>query len=138
VIDTTDFSAFVSGHAEKITFGSVADVITEVTPSGGEAADIVSTTIHTSQDKSIPGNTAPLVYSLGAQWKPDDPALVEMAAAFGLKATRAVEFVFADGTTAVRFAAKPSTTMAPGGSAGGIVTTSAKLNVQGPLSFFTS
>jgi hypothetical protein len=138
VIDTTGFGTFVSGHAEKLTFGSVADVVTDVNPSGGESNDIVSTTVHSSQDKSIPGNSAPLVYTLGAQWKPSDPALLEMAKAYATKATRAVEVIFADGSTAVRFAAKPSTTMAPGGSAGGIVTTGAKLNVQGPLSFFIS
>lgn len=136
-VDTTGFQAFVSGKASKITFGAVADVITDVSPSGGEAADITDSTVHRSQDRSIPGNTSALVYALGAQWKPDDPALVEMKKAFGTKATRCVEYVFADGVTAVRFAAKPSTTLAPGGSSGGIVTTSAKLNVQGPLSFFS-
>lgn len=135
VIDTTGFKAFISGFAEKLTFAAAADSITDVSPSGGESKDIDASTIHSPQDVVIPGNLSALVYALGAQWKPSDPAQVALRAFARHKATCGIEIVFSTGVK-VYMASKPSASGAPGGSTGGVVTTPLKLNVQGPLSFF--
>jgi hypothetical protein len=136
-VDSTDFATFISGTAEKLTFGAAAATITDMTPSGGEAEDIAIRTIHNSQDKSLPGNFAPLVYGLGNLWDANDPALLAMRAFGKTKTPCGIEIIFANGVK-VYFAATPSASLAPGGSAGGLVTTPAKLNLRGDLTTYAA
>jgi hypothetical protein len=137
-IDTTNFGTFVSGTAEKLTFGAVADVFTDVNVAGGESEDIPIRTIHTSQDYNKPGNFSPMVYSLGALWLPSDPALLALKAFSDSKTVCGVEIVFATGDK-VYMAATPATKIAPTGSAGQAVTTPpVKLNVRGELTTYAA
>ena len=132
-IDSTDWKGtFVSGTAELITFGAEFATLQDVSPSGGESADVAVSTIHNSQDGSIPGNFTPLVMSHGSIRDVADPGLIECRKASKVKGIRAVRYTFAEGNVMV-FAGYPSTSLAPGGSAGGIVTTSLKFNVKGLL-----
>lgn len=131
-IDSTLFGTFTSGTAQKITFGAAAATFTDITPSGGEASQVVIQTIHVSQSYSKPGNVSALTFAFGSLWMPDDPALIELQAASRSRTVRAVRFTFADGT-AMFFAGYPSVSMAPGGAAGAIVTTPVSINVRGPV-----
>lgn len=135
-IDTTDFSgAFVSGSVSKITFGFSAETITDVTPSGGEAAKVAITTIHRKPDFNAIGKETPLSYALGSLWDIEDPALIAFKAASRAKKVTAVRFGFPDGTQ-ILFASLPSTKLAPGGAAGAAVTTPVSLEVRGLLTAY--
>ncbi|BEP42262.1 phage tail tube protein [Variovorax sp. V15] len=131
-IDSTDFKTFVSGTAQKITFGTSAETFQDVSANGGEAADVNVSTIHNDQDTSIPGNRTPLVFNFGSIWDPHDPVLQALKAFDTKKSPCAVVFNFATGDQ-VYFAATPSASLAPGGSAGAVVTTPVKLSVRGRL-----
>lgn len=126
---------FISGTVQVVTLGAQASTLQDVTPSGGETADVNITTIHPIPDYATPGKPSPLVYSFGSLWKPGDPALEEFKKAGAAKQVRVVQFEWPDGTELL-FAGMPSATMAPGGAAGGAVTTPIKINVRGPLAAF--
>lgn len=136
-VDSTDFDTFVSGTAEKITFGAAASTITNVTASGGEAEDINIRTIHRSQDFVIPGNFAPLVMNMESLWDVNDPALLALKAFSKAKTPAAIAITFATGSK-VYFAATPGVSLAPTGSAGGPVTTPVKLGLRGDLTAYAS
>lgn len=136
-IDSTTFDTFIAtgSTAQKITFGANASTFQDVSASGGEAADIEIKTIHTDQDRVIPGNRTPLSFSFGSLWDVSDPALKALKSFDNIKSPCAIMFRFATGDL-VYFAAVPSTSLAPGGSAGNAVTTPVKLNVSGVLSYY--
>lgn len=132
-VDTSEFTgAFVSGSVAKVTLGLSAETVTDVTPSGGDAPQVNISTIHRKPDYSITGKPAPLNYSLGSLWDVSDPVLLAFKAATRTKKVLAVRYGFPDGTE-VLFAAQPSTSLAPGGSAGAAVTTPVTLAVRGLL-----
>jgi len=132
-IDATEFKgAFISGSAAEVTFGVSAETITDVTPSGGDAAKTTISTIHKRPDFNIAGKEAPLSYALGSLWDVEDPALQAFRAASRAKKLLVVRFGFPDGTI-VLFTAQPSTSLSPGGAAGAAVTTPVSLDVRGWL-----
>lgn len=136
-LDSTDYPTFLTGTAQKITFGAAANTVTDVSSSGGEAKSIDITTVHTDTDREAPGNFSALSYSMGNLWVPDDPALVELAAATAAKGERCIQVQFATGTQ-VLFNSFPSASLAPGGSKGEAVTTPTSFKVRGALTFYTS
>lgn len=128
---------FSTGSAYVLTLGTAAATMTDVNPSGGEAEDINVRTIHNSRDRVIPGNFSPLVHNFGNLWDPTDPALVALRAAGKTKTAIGIEIQFATGVK-VLGCAVPSASLAPGGSAGGTVTTPVKVAWQGDLTFYAS
>lgn len=136
-VDTTNFHTFVSGTAQKLTFGTEAATFTDVSPSGGEAEDIPIKTIHNPQDFTIPGNFSPVAYGLGSLWDADDAALLALKAFGKAKTVVGIQIGFATGAK-VYFMATPSASMAPGGSAGGPVTTPVKLSLRGDITPYAS
>lgn len=136
-IDTSSFHTFSAGTAEKLTFGASAATFTDVNGSGGEAEDIPVKTIHNPQDHSVPGNFSAITYALGSLWDINDPALVALRAFSKTKTPCGIEIAFASGAK-VYFAATPSVSMAPGGSAGAVVTTPVKLSLRGDVNAYAS
>lgn len=136
-VDSTDFDTFTSGTAEKVTFGASANTFQDVSWSGGEAASIVISTVHTDQDYDIPGNRAPLNCSIGSLWDPADTALLAMRSFDRSKTPGCVKFTFATGAT-VYGCAYMSASLSPGGSAGGPVTTPVSLRFRGLLQTYAT
>lgn len=136
-VDSTLFNTFTSGTAELITFGAAAATITDVSQSGGENQPIPSTTIHDDTDKEVPGNNSAISYNFTNIWDPADPALVELRKAYSVKGDRALRLTFATGAK-VYFDAYPSVSLAPGGSAGGLVTTPSGFKLRGPITSYAS
>ncbi len=136
-INTTSFHTFISGTAEKLTFGAAAATFTDVNSSGGEAEDIAIRTIHRSQDFNIPGNFSAASISLGSLWDVNDPALLALKAFSKAKTVCGILIEFATGAK-VYFAGVPSVSLAPGGSAGQPVTTPVKLSVRGDYTAYAS
>lgn len=134
-IDTTSFGTFVSGTAQVVTFGAEAATFQDVNPSGGEAQPIQANTIHIDYDIELPGNKTALTYSFGSLWMPGDPCLLALAAADRVKGALGIRIEFATGDL-VYFSARPSVSMAPGGSSGNVVTTPVSFRLAGPLTFY--
>jgi len=134
-VDTTTFGTFVSGTAQAITFGAEAATFQDVNASGGEAQPIQVNTIHIDYDRELPGNKTALSYTFGSLWIPDDPCLLALAAADRSKGVLGMRITFATNDT-VFFAAYPSVSMAPTGSAGNPVTTPVAFRLAGPLNFY--
>lgn len=136
-VDSTLFGTFVSGTAEKLTFGASAATFTDVNSSGGEAKPVDITTIHDDTDKEQPGSKTALSYSFGSLWDPADPALVELKKADNVKGERCVALTFASGSK-VYFNCYPSASLAPGGSKGEAVTTQVGFKLRGPITAYSS
>lgn len=134
-VDTTDFGTFVSGTAQKLTFGAEAATFQDVNSTGGEDQPIPTNTIHIDFDREIPGNKTALSYAFGSQWIPDDPCLLALFAASRTKKVLGMRITFATGDV-VYFAAYPSVSMAPTGSSGQVVTTPVSFKLAGPLNFY--
>lgn len=136
-IDSTLFGTFASGSGQLVTFGAQAATFQDVNASGGEAADVSVTTIHDDIEKNVPGLKSALSYSFGSLWDPSDPALIELKKADTVKGTRSIKLTFASGAR-VLFDCYPAVSMAPGGSAGGAVTTPVSFKLSGPVNAYTS
>lgn len=134
-IDSTDFADFVSGTAEKVTFGAQASTLQELSPSGGEAAGIPVSTIHNDQDYEIPGNRTPIVISAGSLWDVEDPALLAMKGFDDIKTPGCVLVTFATGAKLL-FAAYMSANLAPAGAAGQVVTTPVSMRLRGLITTY--
>jgi hypothetical protein len=136
-IDSAAFDTFVSGTAEKLTFGANAATFQDVNGSGSEAAPVAISTIHNDQDFEIPGNRSPLVFTFGSLWDVADPALLALNAFDAIKTACGVLITFATGAK-VLMMATPSASLAPTGSSGAPVTTPVSLRVRGRLTFLAT
>jgi hypothetical protein len=136
-VDSTSFDTFTTGTAEAITFGVSCATLQDINPSGGDAEGKTITTIHDDQAYSIPGNRNPVEYAFGSLWDPADAGLAALAAFDNVKGIAAIAFTFSSGAK-IYFAAYPSYSALPGGSAGDVVTTSVKLSLRGRLTAYAS
>lgn len=136
-IDSTTYDTFVSGTAEVVTFGASASTLQDLSPSGGEAAGIAVSTIHSDQDFEIPGNRSPIVISAGSLWDPGDPALLALKAFDEKKTAACVLATFSTGAKIV-FCAYMSANLAPTGSAGQVVTTPVSMRLRGLITTYAT
>lgn len=136
-VDSTLYGTFISGNASLITFGAACSTIQDVNSSGGEAAALKATTIHDDTEKEVPGNFSALSYSFGNLWDPADAALIELAKASTVKATRCIRLSFASGAK-VYFDCYPAALLNPGGTAGELVTTPTSFKLTGPVTAYAT
>lgn len=136
-IDATLFATFVSGTAQKITFGAEAETLQDFSPSGGEAAGIPIETVHTDDTFEVPGRRSPVVIACNSLWDPADPALLAMRGFDMAKTPGCVLLTFPDGDQ-FAYAAFMSAPLVPGGSAGQPVTTPVSHRVRGRITLLTA
>lgn len=136
-IDTTNFGTFTSGSGQAITFGAAAATMVDVNGSGGDAADVDTTTIHDSIAKVIPGLKSALKYDMQSIWDPSDAALIEFKKADDALAVRALLFAFKSGAK-VAMAGYVTAPLVPTGSTGALVKTPVSLKVAGRASSWTT
>jgi len=132
-IDSTLFRTFVSGTAQKITFGAEAETLQNFTPSGGEASGIPVDVIHTDDTFEVPGRRSPLVIASTSIWDPRDPALIAMNGFDMTKTPGCVLMTFPDGDQ-FAYAAFMSAPLHPGGDQ--LVSTPITHRVRGRISIF--
>jgi hypothetical protein len=137
-IDTTAFDTFVSGTAEKITFGTTVSTATTVSSSGGGFDMIDITTIHDNAKKEMPGLASASTFSFENIWDVSDAGLIAMKNASDAQAKRAFRFTFGSGGQIMAFAGYVGATLLPGGSAQDKVTTSTTITMQGSPSYYAS
>lgn len=135
--DTTLYGTFVSGKANKITFGTTFSTLLDFNVSGGEFADVDTTTIHDYESSSMPGMPSPLVATSSSIWDTADTALKAAKAASDTQAQRAFLLTFQNGQ---KFLMNGSIgcTLIPVGSKGEKVTTNIKLSGSGKSNTYAS
>jgi hypothetical protein len=136
-VDTTNFDDFVSGDAEKITFGTSLSTITGVTGSGGDFNFIDITTIHDNVKRQIPGVANAMSYSMESLWDTSDTALIALKVASDSQAQRAFKFTFSSGQIMV-FNGYVGTPLIPGGNTQDKVTTKIDITAFGRPTYYAS
>ena len=137
-LDTSDFSAFSSGTAKKITFGHSITTAVDMNVSGGNYADIDTTTIHANQRSSIPGLPDPTNFTFNNLWNPTNAGQVAMKNASRVQGTRAFKFTFGTGGKIMVFVGTVGFNGAPGGNAQDKVTSQAVIKSKGVLNYYSA
>jgi hypothetical protein len=128
--DTTNYDTFVSGFANKITYGFSLATATGLTAAGGDFDFLDATTIHDTNRKQIPGLPSAASYTFENLWIPADAALKGMKQASDNQAQRAFRFLFAGGQKVV-FNGYVGATLLPVGNAQDIVKTNSVITMFG-------
>lgn len=121
--DTTGYATFVSGTAQKITFGTTLATLTNINASGGDFDFVDTTTIHDSIKTQIPGLGNPSTYNFESFWDPSDAGLVALKSASDAQAQRAILFSFSNSQKFV-FNGYVGCSLSPTGSAQDLIKTS--------------
>lgn len=121
--DTTNYATFVSGTAQKITFGTTLATLTNINASGGDFDFVDTTTIHDSIKTQIPGLGNPSTYNFESFWDPSDAGLVALKSASDAQAQRAILFSFSNSQKFV-FNGYVGCSLSPTGSAQDLIKTS--------------
>lgn len=121
--DTTNYATFVSGTAQKITFGTTLATLTNINASGGDFDFVDTTTIHDSIKTQIPGLGNPSTYNFESFWDPSDAGLVALKSASDALAQRAILFSFSNSQKFV-FNGYVGCSLSPTGSAQDLIKTS--------------
>lgn len=137
-IDTTAFDTFVSGTAEKITYGTTISTATTVSASSGGFDMIDITTIHDNSKREMPGLASASTYTFDNIWDVSDAGLLAMKNASDAQAKRAFKFTFGTGGQVMVFAGYVGATLLPAGNAQDKVTTSTTITMQGSPSYYAS
>ena len=135
--DSTNYGTFVSGTAQKITFGTSLATLTSINASGGDFDFIDTTTIHDNIKTQVPGLPNPATYNFDSFWDPSDAGLVALTSASDSQAQRAILFAFANGQK-FTFNAYVGCSLSPTGSAQDLIKTSVVFTaLGGPKSYST-
>ncbi|WP_426994454.1 phage tail tube protein [Methylomonas sp. CM2] len=135
--DTTGYSTFSSGSAQKVTFGNTFSNFASVSVSGGEPDKIDATTIHDTIKKIRYGMFSAIEFAIQAQWNLSDAGFQAAIAASKLKAERAFMFVFESGERMV-FNGTVSASGVPTGSTGQIAVSPIGISVNGVPTYYSS
>lgn len=128
--DTTNYSTFVSGTSQKITFGTSLATLTNINASGGDFSFIDTTTIHDSIKTQVPGLPNPSTYSFESFWDPSDAGLIALKSASDAQAQRATLFSFANSQKFV-FNGYVGCSLSPTGSAQDLIKTNVVFTALG-------
>ena len=128
--DSTNYGTFVSGTAQKITFGTSLATLTSINASGGDFDFIDTTTIHDNIKTQVPGLPNPSTYTFESFWDPSDAGLVALKSASDSQAQRAILFSFANGQK-FTFNAYVGASLSPTGSAQDLIKTNVVFTALG-------
>ncbi len=137
-IDTTAFSTFTSGYAYKLTFGTSVTTATSMNASGGNFAQIDTTTIHANQKSQVPGLPDALSMTFDNLWDPTDAGQAAMKTASDAQAKRAFKFTFGTGGKSMVFSGYVGFPGAPSGSAQDKITTQAVITCEGTPTYYSA
>lgn len=137
-VDTTDFDAFSSGTAEKLTFGTSITTATTLSGSGGDFDFIDTTTVHGNAKTQIPGLANPATYTFTNIWDVSDAGLLAMKSASDSQAKRAFKFTFGTGGQIMVFDGYVGCSLLPGGQAQQLVTSPAVITMFGKPNYYAS
>lgn len=129
-VATTAYTAFVSGVANKVTFGTEFSTLLGIEASGGEQQFSNFRLLNEDQERQVPTYKSPQQYTLRSLWSPADAALIAAEAASDVADEKALKITFDDGKIFV-LNGFVGMTFAPQGNAGEIVECSMTFSGQG-------
>jgi hypothetical protein len=133
-LSTVGYTAFTSGSAYKVTFGTAISGVQEFAPSGGEPKYVDITTVHDKDEfQKVVGSTAK-TYGLTMQWDPANAGQVAMQAAFDADADKAFRITWPNGRYVLFYGSVGYSGM-PGGASQGVTTTPASVALLGDPTF---
>ena len=135
--DTTNYGTFVSGTAQKITFGTSLATLTSINASGGDFDFIDTTTIHDNIKTQVPGLPNPSNYTFDSFWDPSDAGLVALKSASDSQAQRAILFSFSNSQKFV-FNGYVGCSLSPTGSAQDLIKTTVVFTALGGPKAYSS
>lgn len=135
--DTTDYNAFSSGSAQKITLGTTFNTLKNISVSGGEFDLMDTTTIHDLIKKQEPGMASAVVFTFDSYWDIADAALQAAIAASKIQQQLAFQFTFPDGKKMLFYGYVGATGL-PTGSTGEKVTTKITITASGLPTYYAS
>lgn len=136
--DTTNYDAFSSGTAQKLTFGTSITTATTLSSSGGGYSFIDVTTVHDNTQKQIPGLAEASKFEFDNIWDISDAGLIAMKSASDQQAQRAFKFTFGSGGQIMVFTGHVGANLLPGGAAQQLVTTKAAITMNGTPTYYSS
>jgi len=129
-LSTVGFTAFTSGTAKKITFGTAISGVADFTPSGGDPKMIDATTVHDVVEvQKVVGATA-RQYGLTFQWDPANAGQAAMLDAFTTDTPKAFKITYPNGRWVAFYGSVGFSGMV-GGASQGITTTPASVALLG-------
>lgn len=128
--DTTLNDTFISGNAQKLTFGTSFSTLLDCTVAGGDFSEIGTTTIHDNVATAKPGLPSALTISSNSIWDVSDPGLIAAKKASAVQAIRAFLITFQSGQKYL-INGYIGCTLNPAGSAQEKVTTPIKITANG-------
>lgn len=129
-LDTTNFTTFTSGTAQKVTFGTAVSGVSEFNPSGGEPKFVDATTIHDVVEvQKVVGATARM-YGLTFQWDPANAGQAAMLDAFTTDTPKCFKIQWPSGRFVLFYGTVGFSGMV-GGASQGITTTPASVALLG-------
>jgi len=131
-LDTSLYTAFVSGTAKKITLGTSVGGVSNYAPTGGEAKMVDTTTVSDLEDKQIVVGSTAQSYGFEMQWDPADAAQAAMSAAFTAGTPKAFRIRWIDGRFVLFYGTIGFANM-PGGSTQGVTTTQCTIALKGGI-----
>lgn len=133
-LSTVGFTAFTSGTATEITFGTAISGVQEFSPSGGDAKFVDITTVHDVNDvQQVVGATA-RTYGMTMQWDPANAGQVAMQAAFTAMASKCFKITWPSGRWVAFYGSVGFSGMV-GGASQGVTTTPASIALKGAPTF---
>lgn len=136
-IDTTNFGAFSSGTAKKITLGTTINGCQDFNFAGGDIKIADSTTVSDLQDTQVVTGANAMSADMTMQWDPSDAAQQAMLAAYTTRAEKCFKVLWPDGAF-VLFAGTVGYTGAPGGGKGNVTTSPAKVTMSGSITNYAA
>jgi hypothetical protein len=131
-LDTTLYSTFTSGTAQKITFGTTITGVQEFSFAGGDIKVVDTTTVNDTVDTQAVTGASAQSADMTMQWDPSSAAQQAMIAAFQTRANKSFRVVWPDGAWAAWYGTV-GYTGAPGGGKQGVTTSPAKITMTGGL-----
>lgn len=129
-LSTVGFTAFTSGTAQKITFGTAISGVAEFNPSGGDPKFVDATTVHDVVEvQKVVGATA-RNYGLTFQWDPANAGQAAMLDAFTTDTAKAFKITWPTGRFMLFYGSVGFPGMV-GGAKQGITTTPASIALLG-------
>ena len=129
-LNTTTFTAFTSGTAKKLTFGTAISGVSAFTPSGGEPKLVSTTTVHDIVETQKVVGASARAYGLTLQWDPANAGQAAMLAAFEADTPKAFRIVWPGGRYVAFYGSVGFSGMV-GGESQGITTTMASVALLG-------
>lgn len=129
-IDTSDYDAFTSGQAEKITLGTTIPGVQDFKSSGGDPIFLDTTTVSDLFKKQIVGGANPISFGLTMQWDPADNAQKAMKTAFENGDQKVVKIKWPNGRF-ILFNGSVGFTGLPGGPNQGVTVSESAIAMSG-------